>query len=284
LAKIPKSFKGDERAEALISAVTGEVANSFAQFFGKGDLRLGGVCAQVNPHKLGNIDSMIAQAKRYAALIPNICIKFPANIAGLTAYEECAALGYNVVATVSFTVAQAIAAAEAFKKGSERARKAGLIPGLGVAVIMGGRLYEYLKDVAQDRGLELSEEDVLYSGTVVLKQAYSIFQERGYAAKIMPASGRISSHITDISGADMIMSITPKIADRLGELEGPFTEGINEPIKKDVLDKLIKIDEFKRAFEPDGLKPEDFIAFGPHNRTITQFILSGWDQLVAYEW
>jgi transaldolase len=284
LKPVPKGLQGDEKAQALLSSVTREVAAKFARFSDKNNVRLGGVCAQVNPHNCADIEAMIAQAKHYAGLAPNICVKFPANRAGLFAYEECAALGMNVVATVSFTVSQAVAAAEAFKRGAERARKAGKTPGLGVAVIMGGRLYEYLKDIIKDRGLNISEKEALYSGTAVLKRAYEIFIERGYEAKLMPASGRVTSPITDLAGADLIMSITPKIAAQLAELKEPFVEGIGNPINKEALDKLMQVDEFVKAFELDGLSPDAMITYGPFNRTLMQFIFSGWDQLYTVDY
>ncbi|MDA3957797.1 hypothetical protein [Oceanispirochaeta sp.] len=42
--------------------------------------------------------------------------------------------------------------------------------------------------------------------------------------------------------------------------------------------------EFRKAYEPDGMKAEEFITFGSVNRTTTQFINEGWNPLEAFEY
>jgi transaldolase len=34
--------------------------------------------------------------------------------------------------------------------------------------------------------------------------------------------------------------------------------------------------EFVRAYEPDGLKPSEFVSYGVTQRTLSQFIEAGW--------
>ena len=51
-----------------------------------------------------------------------------------------------------------------------------------------------------------------------------------------------------------------------------------------VIDQLIKIPEFRKAYEPDGMKPEEFITFGSANRTTAQFIECGWNPLAAFDY
>jgi transaldolase len=63
---------------------------------------------------------MAEQAVRYHGLAPNIHVKFPATQAGMAGIEEATTLGVNAVATVSFSVSQAIAAAEAMERGLGR--------------------------------------------------------------------------------------------------------------------------------------------------------------------
>ena len=45
---------------------------------------------------------------------------------------------------------------------------------------------------------------------------------------------------------------------------------------------LSRMRDFVRAYEPDGMKPEEFITFGAVNRTMQQFIESGWNRLKEY--
>jgi hypothetical protein len=41
--------------------------------------------------------------------------------------------------------------------------------------------------------------------------------------------------------------------------------------------------EFRKAYEPDGMTLDDFIGYGVCNRTLTQFVESGWSQLENLE-
>jgi transaldolase len=227
---------------------------------------------------------MVEQAKVLSSWAPNIVVKLPATRAGIRAYEECAALGINVAATVSFTVSQVLAVGEAAKRGTERAKAVGIAPPLTIAVLMVGRLDDYLRDIAQDRDLAITEEDIRQAGTACIKHAYALFQERGYDTFLMPAGCRGAYHITALAGAKMIMSISPKIQDELVSLgEQQFVTRIEEPVDPATLERLLTLDEFERAYRADGMKDEEFITFGSTNRTIDQFINSGWNPLTALE-
>ncbi len=276
--KLPdaSNMSKDERGEAFTKCIVEYYANKFKEMHDKNPSLSGYICAQTNPNKTGDAQYMIEQAKAYAAIAPNVAVKLPATKAGLEAYEECAALGINVVATLSMTVPQVLAAGEAAKRGKERAIKNGIKPGLSVAVLMVGRLNNYLRDVAEDSKIDVKESDIIQAGTACIKRAYNIFQERNYDTYIMPAGSFHASNITDIAGAKMIMSIAPWIADLLKE-ETVFEERINIPVEEDVINRLMQIDEFKRAYDPNGLKEEEFITFGGNNRTTAQYIECGWN-------
>jgi transaldolase len=42
------------------------------------------------------------------------------------------------------------------------------------------------------------------------------------------------------------------------------------------------IPEFLRAYEPEGMTPEEFITFGATQKTLTQFYHSGWSLLETF--
>ncbi|MGI6298691.1 MAG: transaldolase family protein [Saccharofermentanales bacterium] len=280
---VPRDLKGTEKVEALMQKVTGHIAEKLMPLYETGDIRVGRCCAQTSPLKPGDKEAMLAQAKRYAAWAPNICIKLPATKHGIELAEECAALGYNVVVTVSFTVPQCVTTGAALQRGIERARAAGIKPGLAVSVLMVGRLDDYLRDVASDTSDIVKESDIICAGTAAIKRSYQIFNERGYEAYLMPAGCRGAYHIADLAGARMIMSIAPKIAVLLAEMEGPFEERIDIPVDPEVIERLMTMPEFVKAYEPDGMKPEEFITFGSTNRTLDQFVNSGWNPLANHK-
>lgn len=283
-ASLDGTLEGDEKALALIAGVTGEYAGRLLPLYEDGEAGVGYVCAQTNPNKCGDFSYMFDQAKKLASWAQNIVVKLPATRAGIRAYEECAALGLNVAATVSFTVSQVLAVGAAAERGKRRAQKAGLRSPLTIAVLMVGRLDDYLRDVAQDQELAIMESDIRQAGTACIKRAYGIYQERGYDTFLMPAGCRGAYHITSLSGAKMIMSIAPKIQDALITItEDAFVQEIDTPIAPDVLERLSTLREFRRAYEVDGMGEEEFITFGSSNRTIDQFINGGWNPLLSLE-
>ena len=279
IAGVDKSLTGDAKVEALIHDVTGFIAEKMAPFrengFGKGYC-----CAQTSPARPGQAAYMIEQAKKYASWAPNIVVKMPATRAGLEAYEECAALGINVAATVSFTVPQTLAFGEAFERGSRRAEANGIRPGLGIAVLMVGRTDDYLRDVMQDTKASCGEEDVVWAGLACIKRAYEIFMERGYRCVLMPAGCRGAHHIYELAGAKMIMSIAPKIAKLLVDCD-IREERINNPVDPAAIKRLQSMPEFVKAYEPDGLSVDEFIGYGATNRTLTQFVEVGWNGIAT---
>ena len=173
--------------------------------------------------------------------------------------------------------------AERHMKGLARAGKDGVKPGKCFAVVMVGRLDDYMRDVAHDRKAEVKESDIIQSGTAVIKRAYKLFKERDYKAILMPAGMRGHYHLTTLAGAAMSMSVAPKIAGMVLELPEPFVEHIQEPVAADVIDRLKTIPEFVRAYEPDGMKPADFITYGVVQRTLSQFVEAGWLPVEAYQ-
>ena len=282
LPPMPGSLRGDERAEEWIARVTGWLAqNKLASLRGRGDFA-GYVCAQTNPCKPGDTEGMIAAAKHYASMAENIVIKFPATRGGLEAIEACAAQGLNVAATVSFTVPQVLAMARAYERGRACAISAGIKPGIGIAVLMVGRLDDYLRDVMNDTRAAATEADIRWAGTAAIKRAYRIFKREGYACALMPAGCRGGYHIRELAGADMVMSIAPGIAGALAGEES-FEERIEKPVDRGILDRLCSMPEFRKAYEPDGMSVDQFITFGSCNRTLDQFVLMGWNVLKELE-
>lgn len=271
----------EQRAEARTRIVVTHCARELEPIYRRTDGAQGYVCAQVNPNKPGDRDVMLAMARRFAAFAPNIAVKLPVTAAGLDVLETCIAEGITITATVSFTVPQVLAIAERYRAGLARARKAGVTPGRCFAVIMIGRLDDYLRDVAHDQKAPVSEQDIRWAGLAATKRAYAIYQERGYEAKLLIAAQRGTYHITELAGSDMIMSIHPKTQTMLFQPGVPRECRIDQPVPADVISRLETIPDFRRAYEPDGMTPEEFITFGATQRTLSQFAEIGWNVLAS---
>jgi transaldolase len=277
-----RNLSGDDKVEAIMKAVLLEIASRLPE---QGDDSvIHGVCAQTNPSHPGDYNFMLAQAENYVKWSPQVTIKLPATNNGIKVAETLISRGHNVAVTVSFTVPQVLAIGEAMQRGFDKARKNGIKPGTGIAVLMVGRLDDYLRDVMKDTTNSVSEADIVWAGTACIKRAYQIFNDRGYEAILMPAGCRGAYHIQEIAGARMICSISPTIYRALAEInESEFEERIDNPVNPEIIKRLETMPEFVKAYEPDGLSKEEFITYGATNRTLTQFVEVGWKKISEYK-
>jgi transaldolase len=265
---LAQSLPAEQKAEALLHVAVSAAARRLPGF----------VCAQVNPARAGDRECMAAMAKRVHAWAPNIAVKLPATAAGLDVLEDCIAQGITTTATVSFTVPQVLAIAERHRAGQVRARQLGVEPGHCFAVIMIGRLDDYLRDVARDARRAVTETDICQAGLAVAKRAYSMYRERSYDTVLLVAALRGSYHLTELAGADLVMSIHPAYQGPLMSHDFPLETRIDRPVREDVIERLQQLPDFIRAYEPDGMDASEFMTFGLTQRTLSQFAVA-WKEL-----
>ena len=108
----------------------------------------------------------------------------------------------------------------------------------------------------------MTESDIRQSGLAVTKRAYRIYQERGYEAVLLVAALRGDYHLTELAGARLLMSIAPAAQEWFIARDHPREERIERAIAADVLERLLTMPEFVKAYEPDGMAPGDFISYG----------------------
>jgi transaldolase len=276
---LSEKMEPERQAENLMRIAITHAAKQLKTHYDRSVERMGYVCAQVNPIRAGERDSMLAMARRFSRWAPNIAVKLPATAAGLDVLEDCTAEGITCTLTISYTVPQVIAIAERYRQGIERARQSNVEPGKCFSVIMIGRLDDYLRDVAHDCKADISESDIRQAGLAVSKRAYSIYKQRGYEAMLIVAALRGTYHMTELTGAEIIMSIAPPYQDMLLSEELPHEERIDVDIDSGVIERLATLPEFVKAYEPDGMKPEEYIAYGVTQKTLAQFHEGGWKLL-----
>jgi transaldolase len=281
-AVLAQKLPPEGKAEALMQIAVTRTTERLIPEFAASNRQSGFVCAQVNPLHAGDRDCMLAMAKRFHRWAPNIAVKLPATAAGLDVLEDCVAQGITVTATVSFTVPQVIAIAERHRAGIARAQANGVAPGKCFAVIMIGRLDDFLREVAHDNQAAVSESDIRQAGLAVTKRAYALYAERGYEAVLLVAALRGDYHLTELAGADLIMSIAPGFQEVFVTGDLPREERIAQPVAADVIERLSQMPEFVRSYEPDGMTPAEFMAFGACQRTLSQFCEVGWKLMENY--
>ena len=246
--------------------------------------RKGRLSVQTNPANYRDPERMVEQAGLFTGLAPNILVKFPATAAGIVAIEEATARGVNTSATVSFTVPQALAAAEAVERGLKRRAKAGgdvssMTP---IVVLMVGRLDDWMKVLIDRDDLAVGPTAPNWAGIAVFKRAYGIFGRRGYRSRLLAAACRHPLHWTELVGGDIAMTLTPRWQIRLNGSGIVPEPRMDRPVDPAVLAELTeRIPDFGRAYEPDGLLPAEFDTYGATIRTLRAFIGSYHDLMAA---
>lgn len=237
--------------------------------------RKGWLSVQTNPANYRDAARMVEQAVRFAGLAPNLHVKFPATSAGMVAIEEATAKGVSINATVSFTVPQAIAAAEAVERGLKRFAAAGGDAGkvVPIVTIMIGRLDDWLKVVVERDGLSVDPAALDWAGIAAFKRTYGIFKERGYRSRMLVAAFRHHLHWTELVGGEVSLTIPYAWQVRFNNSGIDPVARMDEPVDPAILSELYdKLPDFRRAYEPDGLTPAEFDTYGATVRTLRGFI------------
>jgi len=251
--------------------------------FQKMGKRAGYISIQTNTKYYRDTAKMVEQAICFSKLAENMMVKMPMTAQGIAAVEECTYHGVNINATVSFTVPQAIAVAEAVKRGMERRAAQGkdnahLFP---VCTIMVGRVEDWLKEVSDAKGIIVDPQALTMSGVAVFKNAYKIFKERGYHTRLLVAAYRHHHHWSEFIGGDVSMTIPPSWIRKFVTSDIKVENRMDTPVAPKLIAQLQKhFPDFDRAYQPDGMKPEEFEGYGATNRTLKQF-LSGYDKMIG---
>jgi transaldolase len=239
--------------------------------------RQGRLSVQTDPTFFRAPDRMLDQGVHFDGLAPNIIVKFPATTAGIPTMEEATYRGVNVNTTVCFSVAQAIAAAEAIERGLRRREAEGLaVDRMGpVVTIMMGRIEDWLRLQTERDGIVVDPVALPWSGVAVFKRAYGLFRERGYRARLLGAAIRHHYHWSELIGGDVVITMPSSWQKRFNASDIEVRPRIDDPVDPVIVAELsAHFPDFLRAYEPDGLAPAAFDAFPPTARTLRAFIAS----------
>ncbi len=265
----------DERALAwaIVAEMSVRAAPLLMPAFEASGGRAGRLSVQTDPTLYRDASAMVTQAFGFTGLAPNIIVKFPTTVAGVAAMEEASYRGISVNATVSFSVAQAVAAAEAVQRGIDRRTAEGLpIDGMGpVITIMMGRIEDWLRVVAEREGAILDPAALAWSGVAVFKRAYAEWQSRGFRARLLGAAIRHQLHWSELIGGDVVITMPSSWQKRFNASSVEVRSRIDDPVP--YVEELAQhFPDFVRAHEPDGLSIDQFDTWPPTVRTLRAFI------------
>ena len=236
--------------------------------------RNGRLSIQTDPRLFRDPAAILEQAEKFDRLAPNMIVKIPATRAGIAAIQEATWRGISINATVSFTVPQCIAVAEAVERGLDRRTREGLpIDRMGpVCTIMVGRLDDWLKVVMEKERISTDPGHLEWAGVAVFKQAYRMFRQRGYRTRLLSAAFRNHMHWSEFIGGDVVISPPYAWQKRYNASDIEVIQRIDRPVTANVVEDLLKrFADFRAAYREDGLSLAEFDTFGPTLRTLRQF-------------
>lgn len=284
LAALNPAWSEVELTWAIIEEMAARGAGILYPVFERNGGRNGRLSVQINPANHRDPVRMVEQAVRFHGLAPNIQVKFPATAAGIEGMEEATFRGVNINSTVSFTVPQAVASAEAVERGLARREAAGedvssMTP---ICTIMIGRLDDWMKVLVERDDIALHPDAANWAGVAAFKRAYTIFRERGYRSRLLAAAYRHRLHWTELVGGDVSMTLPHAWQVRFNASGIAPEPRMDVPVDAALIDDLLeRIPDFGRAYEPDGMAPSEFESFGASARTLRSFVTSYHDLQAA---
>ena len=272
VSEMPTATEG-EIGWRLVDEMTIRGAKLFLPIFEQHRGRNGRLSVQTDPRNFRNADAMLRQAQYFNGLAPNIIVKIPVTAAGVKAIEETTYHGISINATVSFSMPQAIAVAEAVERGLRRREAEGKeIASMGpVCTLMVGRLDDWLKLLADRDKVAVDRAALEWAGVAVFKKTYQLYRERGYRIRLLSAAFRNLLHWSEFIGGDVVISPPCDWAKKFNASDVTVTSRIDTPVAPDIMAELNKFDDFRRANTEKGMSHAEFDTFGPTRRTLRQF-------------
>ncbi len=243
--------------------------------------KIGYVSLQLSPEQAFDAEAMIKEARWvYAQLeeaiggTPNTVFKLPATAAGIDACCQVTSEGMGVNITVNFSLPQQIAFAGAIEANSTAP--------VSFRTQMDGRLDDPVGEELKELGVSDWEEVKTWATTAIRQREYRMLchppQQGGVGFKKafpLPASGRGPWNILRSVNDGPVPIFITVFPNRQEEFDSQPREinprGMWTPVPEDVMQKLLKSELFRKAYEPDGMTVEEFDTYLPVQRTLKQF-------------
>lgn len=265
----------DEIGWAMVRKLSVDAAKLLEPAFERYNGRNGRLSIQTDPRLYRDSARLTAQAIEFSHLAKNIIVKIPVTSAGVRAIEDATYAGVNINATVSFSVAQALAVGDAIERALTRRESEGLdVSTMGpVCTIMVGRTDDWMRNVAAQRNVTIDPAAFDWAGIAAFKRAHRLYLERGYRTRLLSAAFRTHMHWSELVGGDVVISPPFAWGQKINEMDIEVGNRIDTPVDADIVAELQKLgDEFDKAYEPQGMTPSQFDSYGATVRTLRQFL------------
>ena len=283
----------------LYKQVVKRGSDMYLPLFEKTGYKEGYLSGQVDPRSVFDKDAMLKQALELATLNPNVMIKVPGSQEGYEVIEELTAKGISTNNTLTFILPQLVDCAETVKRGLEIAKKNGVDLSQWRSVIthMESRYGDLggLRDAAAEKDIELTEGEVRQAELAIFKKAYKYLEDNNLPSKMLSCSLRLGPtvdgttriwHLEEKTGAAVVVTCPPSFIDQVMNFEGEKDiifekDRIHANTPKDVIDKLMRIPYFEKAYAVDGYSRDEYNTHPALQRTAEQFSKAT-EEMVAF--
>jgi transaldolase len=236
----------DNKAKFSGKELLAHVLDDLMILFGLEILKIvpGRVSTETDANLSFDTEFLVAKAHRFIELykahgIPRerILIKIASTWEGIRAAEILQREGINCNLTLLFSLAQAVACAEA---------KVKLISPFV------GRIMDWYK--AKEKKDFAPAED---PGVISVKEIYAYYKKFGHATEVMGASFRNVGEIQELAGCDLL-TISPQLLGELQKSEAPLARKLSPEIARDSKIEKIPLDEkkFRWLFNENAMATE----------------------------
>lgn len=233
----------------------------FLPLYKKTGGRRGFVAVQGDPRVNSDPEAILEGAMRYVAIGENIIVKVPSWPAGAVALERLVERGIPTIATLGFSVDQAVYVAEVYRRALHRTRKP---PGPCFVTFIAGVLDTYLVERSALQGNVVSADAIRQAGCEASRAAYRIYQSRAYEAILLGGGARGPHHFTELVGGELAITIGWNLAQQIIASGAAIIPRIDAATPESVLSELERhLPDFRKAYRENSLSPEEFHGFGP---------------------
>lgn len=269
-----REFADDTAVVAeLQRQVIAGICERFAPVYEATGGREGLVSIQADPfHE--DTQTILENAERCLALAKNFIIKIPATEAGLAAMRVLIARRVPVLATEVMSIDQTL---DLFHMYAETT--AGMTnPAPFWFAHINGIFDEHLIEAVKRDGIDIAPDVLRQASFLLSRKINACKRAGGYGDCHYVAGGaRGLHHFTEMVGVDGAVTINwAGTADKLIEADYSVVNVYDAPGYAAFADELCaKVPEFRKAYVPGSLKPEEYESFGPVVRFRNQFE-AGW--------
>jgi transaldolase len=273
----------------LYKTVVKRGSDMYLPLFEASGYKEGYLSGQVDPRSVFDGEAMTRQAEELATINPNVMIKVPGSKEGYDVIEYLTAKGISTNNTLTFILPQLVDCAQSVKRGLAKAKENGVDLSKWRSVIthMESRYGDLggLRDFAKEKGIELSDGEVRLAELAIFKKAYKYLIDNNLPSKMLSCSLRIGPtvdghnriwHLEEKAGAGIVMTCPPGFIEQVLFLEDVEQiqfekDRILEEIPKNVMDKLLQVPYFERAYSEDGYNRDEYNTHPALQRTADQF-------------